>query len=240
MVVLDLSFFSILEKISMVTRQLLGGINDNELLSRYDFTALSLYCCINFEKICTLSGHTFHHIWRLFPENPEDFGEDGEFLSAYEALREASRSHFIIFVVFMYVFVTYYEILLWSSYIYDFVCPSKHRVMQMRSQAQKQDNDREVQSLRLQMDHLQNENNQLQKLFQEENNIKDSIRQEVARLTAENMVGGWRCRLKSKKHHLSAFMGSSQQNVIAVGNVMGLRCSCVGSIFQLSFRGEHL
>ncbi|XP_072574051.1 unconventional myosin-Vc isoform X1 [Paramormyrops kingsleyae] len=110
------------EKISMVTRQLLGGINDNELLAR------------------------------IIPENPEDFGEDGEFLFAYEALREASR------------------------------------VMEMRSQAQKQDNDREVQSLRLQMDHLQNENNQLQKLFQEENNIKDSIRQEVARLAAENMV----------------------------------------------------
>ncbi|XP_036399627.1 unconventional myosin-Vc isoform X2 [Megalops cyprinoides] len=62
------------------------------------------------------------------------------------------------------------------------------RMVASRSQTQKESHTSEVESLTFKVEHLQNENSQLQKLFQEENNVKDTIRQEVARLTSENMV----------------------------------------------------
>lgn len=40
----------------------------------------------------------------------------------------------------------------------------------------------------MKVDHLQNENTELQKLFQEKSNINEDIRQEVSRLSSENSV----------------------------------------------------
>lgn len=40
----------------------------------------------------------------------------------------------------------------------------------------------------MKVDHLQNENTELQKLFQEKSNINEDIRQEVSRLSTENSV----------------------------------------------------
>uniref|UniRef100_A0A3B3QET6 Myosin VC n=1 Tax=Paramormyrops kingsleyae TaxID=1676925 RepID=A0A3B3QET6_9TELE len=141
----NVSFQQQIEEESQVNRDL-----QEQVLQLTKHVKVSLVLPLFFSR-CLQNNISFY-LGIIIHFTNSNFGEDGEFLFAYEALREASR------------------------------------VMEMRSQAQKQDNDREVQSLRLQMDHLQNENNQLQKLFQEENNIKDSIRQEVARLAAENMV----------------------------------------------------
>uniref|UniRef100_A0A8C9VWR7 Myosin VC n=1 Tax=Scleropages formosus TaxID=113540 RepID=A0A8C9VWR7_SCLFO len=69
-----------------------------------------------------------------------------------------------------------------------FVCPSNHRAIETHYQTQRENFEREVQSLKFQIEHIQNENSQLQKLFQEENDVNDAIRQEVARLTTENMM----------------------------------------------------
>ena len=54
---------------------------------------------------------------------------------------------------------------------------------------QREGYDSQLESLQFKVEHVQNENNQLQKLFNEKSNITDSIRQEVARLNTENMVG---------------------------------------------------
>ncbi|XP_028813648.1 unconventional myosin-Vc isoform X2 [Denticeps clupeoides] len=62
------------------------------------------------------------------------------------------------------------------------------RVMEAHLREQKDHYNSQLEAKTFKMDHLQNENEQLQKLFQEKSNITDGIRIEVARLTAENMV----------------------------------------------------
>uniref|UniRef100_A0A8C7GGR0 Myosin VC n=1 Tax=Oncorhynchus kisutch TaxID=8019 RepID=A0A8C7GGR0_ONCKI len=52
----------------------------------------------------------------------------------------------------------------------------------------KEVSDSQVEGLTFKVEHLQNENNQLQKLFQEKMSVNDSIGQEVTRLNQENMV----------------------------------------------------
>ncbi|MBN3296301.1 MYO5C protein, partial [Amia calva] len=109
-------------KMSEITRQLLTGIQEEELLSR------------------------------MSTEDLEQINEDGEILFAYEGLRKATR------------------------------------VLENHSRVQKESFESEIETLKYQNEHLQNENNELQKLFQEENNVNDSIRQEVSRLATENMI----------------------------------------------------
>uniref|UniRef100_A0A8C9TB79 Myosin VC n=1 Tax=Scleropages formosus TaxID=113540 RepID=A0A8C9TB79_SCLFO len=75
-----------------------------------------------------------------------------------------------------------------TAEVSGFVCPSNHRAIETHYQTQRENFEREVQSLKFQIEHIQNENSQLQKLFQEENDVNDAIRQEVARLTTENMM----------------------------------------------------
>uniref|UniRef100_A0A8C9WKE3 Myosin VC n=1 Tax=Scleropages formosus TaxID=113540 RepID=A0A8C9WKE3_SCLFO len=120
---LTITFFFLLEKITEVTKQLLGDINDTEIL--------------------------------LASDDIQQISEDGDLLFAYEGLKKATRSVLAI--------ETHY-------------------------QTQRENFEREVQSLKFQIEHIQNENSQLQKLFQEENDVNDAIRQEVARLTTENML----------------------------------------------------
>uniref|UniRef100_A0A8C5FB08 Myosin VC n=1 Tax=Gadus morhua TaxID=8049 RepID=A0A8C5FB08_GADMO len=48
--------------------------------------------------------------------------------------------------------------------------------------------ENQVHGLTLKLEHLQKENNQLQKLFHEKSNVNEDIRQEVARLSGENSV----------------------------------------------------
>ncbi|XP_071752785.2 unconventional myosin-Vc [Centroberyx gerrardi] len=60
------------------------------------------------------------------------------------------------------------------------------RVLENHQREQKESYESQVEGLKLKVDHLQNENNQLKNLFQEKSNMNDSIRQEVSRLTSEN------------------------------------------------------
>lgn len=53
---------------------------------------------------------------------------------------------------------------------------------------QKDTYESQVEALVFKNEHLNKENEQLQALFQEKNDVNQSIGQEVARLTAENMV----------------------------------------------------
>ncbi|KFP76898.1 Unconventional myosin-Vc, partial [Apaloderma vittatum] len=62
------------------------------------------------------------------------------------------------------------------------------RVLESHFQSQKEIYENEIEGLNLKVEHLSQEINHLQKLFREENDIKDGIRLEVSRLTSENLV----------------------------------------------------
>ncbi|KAJ8247858.1 hypothetical protein GJAV_G00251340 [Gymnothorax javanicus] len=62
------------------------------------------------------------------------------------------------------------------------------RTVESHSQAERDHYRSEMESLKFKAQHLEGENNQLQKLFQEENSMKDAINMEVMRLTSENLV----------------------------------------------------
>ncbi|MBN3292049.1 MYO5C protein, partial [Polypterus senegalus] len=61
-------------------------------------------------------------------------------------------------------------------------------VMEKHFQAQKEGYQKETETLNFKIQHLQGEVCHLQNLFKEENTVKDSIRQELNRLSSENMV----------------------------------------------------
>lgn len=60
--------------------------------------------------------------------------------------------------------------------------------MESHLQSQKDCYEKEIEALNFKVVHLSQEINHLQKLFREENDINESIRHEVTRLTSENMV----------------------------------------------------
>uniref|UniRef100_A0A7M4FZU1 Myosin VC n=1 Tax=Crocodylus porosus TaxID=8502 RepID=A0A7M4FZU1_CROPO len=62
------------------------------------------------------------------------------------------------------------------------------RVLESHFQSQKDIYEKEIEALNFKVEHLSQEINHLQKLFRKENDINDSIRLEVSRLTSENMV----------------------------------------------------
>ncbi|KAM8751307.1 unconventional myosin-Vc [Acanthopagrus schlegelii] len=62
------------------------------------------------------------------------------------------------------------------------------RILQNHQREQKESYETQVEGFKLKVDHLQNENTELQKLFQEKSNINEDIRQEVSRLSSENSV----------------------------------------------------
>ncbi|XP_031420587.1 unconventional myosin-Vc [Clupea harengus] len=62
------------------------------------------------------------------------------------------------------------------------------RVMETQLREQKEGFESRVETVSFKMEHLQRENEQLQNLFQEKKDVNENIRQEVARLAAENMV----------------------------------------------------
>ncbi|KAB1278071.1 Unconventional myosin-Vc [Camelus dromedarius] len=62
------------------------------------------------------------------------------------------------------------------------------RVLESHFQSQKDCYEKEIEALNFKVAHLSQEINHLQKLFREENDINESIRHEVTRLTSENMV----------------------------------------------------
>uniref|UniRef100_A0A6Q2Z5V9 Uncharacterized protein n=1 Tax=Esox lucius TaxID=8010 RepID=A0A6Q2Z5V9_ESOLU len=61
-------------------------------------------------------------------------------------------------------------------------------VLETHQREQKEGHDSQVKGLTFKMEHLQNENNQLLKLFREKTSVNDSISQEVARLNQDNKV----------------------------------------------------
>uniref|UniRef100_A0A7M4F7I9 Myosin VC n=1 Tax=Crocodylus porosus TaxID=8502 RepID=A0A7M4F7I9_CROPO len=63
-----------------------------------------------------------------------------------------------------------------------------NRVLESHFQSQKDIYEKEIEALNFKVEHLSQEINHLQKLFRKENDINDSIRLEVSRLTSENMV----------------------------------------------------
>ncbi|XP_046890454.1 unconventional myosin-Vc [Hypomesus transpacificus] len=109
-------------KVSVITRQLLGGIVEEELLLR------------------------------MTQDGPDPSYEVEDLLTAFDGLQKATR------------------------------------VLDTHHKQQREGYDSQLESLQFKVEHVQNENNQLQKLFNEKSNITDSIRQEVARLNTENMV----------------------------------------------------
>ncbi|XP_031657388.1 unconventional myosin-Vc isoform X3 [Oncorhynchus kisutch] len=109
-------------KMSVITRQLLGGMMEEEVISR------------------------------LASDGPEQIYEAGDLLTAFDGLQKATR------------------------------------VLERKQKEQKEVSDSQVEGLTFKVEHLQNENNQLQKLFQEKMSVNDSIGQEVTRLNQENMV----------------------------------------------------
>uniref|UniRef100_A0A7M4FZS3 Myosin VC n=1 Tax=Crocodylus porosus TaxID=8502 RepID=A0A7M4FZS3_CROPO len=64
-----------------------------------------------------------------------------------------------------------------------------NRVLESHFQSQKDIYEKEIEALNFKVEHLSQEINHLQKLFRKENDINDSIRLEVSRLTSENMMG---------------------------------------------------
>ncbi|XP_030281366.1 unconventional myosin-Vc [Sparus aurata] len=62
------------------------------------------------------------------------------------------------------------------------------RILQNHQREQTESYETQVEGFKLKVDHLQNENTELQKLFQEKSNINEDIRQEVSRLSTENSV----------------------------------------------------
>ncbi|XP_062819541.1 unconventional myosin-Vc isoform X2 [Anolis carolinensis] len=62
------------------------------------------------------------------------------------------------------------------------------RVLESHFQSQRENYEREIEGLNSKVEHLSQEITHLQKLFREENDINDSIRLQVARLTSENMM----------------------------------------------------
>ncbi|KAM4618312.1 unconventional myosin-Vc [Polymixia lowei] len=109
-------------KVSEITRQLLGGVAEEEVLSG------------------------------LTPNDPDKIYDVGDVLTVCDGLQKATR------------------------------------VLEHHQRAERESYQSQVEGLTLKLDHFQNENNQLQKLFQEKSNVTDSIRQEVSRLTSENSV----------------------------------------------------
>nr|XP_046198991.1 unconventional myosin-Vc-like isoform X1 [Oncorhynchus gorbuscha] len=111
-------------KMSVITRQLLGGMMEEEVISL--------------------------HV--LASDGPEQIYEAGDLVTAFDGLQKASR------------------------------------VLERKQKEQKEVSDSQIEGLMFKVEHLQNENNQLQKLFQEKMSVNDSIGQEVTRLNQENMV----------------------------------------------------
>ncbi|XP_029613251.1 unconventional myosin-Vc isoform X1 [Salmo trutta] len=109
-------------KMSVITRQLLGGVMEEEVLSR------------------------------LTSDGSDQIYEAGDLLTAFDGLQKATR------------------------------------VLERKQKEQKDVSDGQIEGLTFKVEHLQNENNQLQKLFQEKMSVNDSIGQEVTRLNQENMV----------------------------------------------------
>ncbi|CAL8261413.1 unnamed protein product [Merluccius merluccius] len=109
-------------KMSAITRQLLGGVMEEDVLLR---------SCSN---------------------DQEEIGDIGDLLTAFDGLQNATR------------------------------------VLENQRREQKENYENQVHGLTLKTAHLQNENNQLQKLFHEKSNINEDIRQEVARLSGENSI----------------------------------------------------
>ncbi|XP_006831700.1 PREDICTED: unconventional myosin-Vc [Chrysochloris asiatica] len=62
------------------------------------------------------------------------------------------------------------------------------RVLESHFQSQKDCYEKEIEALNFKVVHLSQEINHLQKVFREENDINESIRHEVTRLTSENMM----------------------------------------------------
>ncbi|XP_042267491.1 unconventional myosin-Vc [Thunnus maccoyii] len=62
------------------------------------------------------------------------------------------------------------------------------RILENHQREQKESYETQVEGLKLKLDHLQNENNKLQNLFQEKSNVNEKILQEVSRLRSENSV----------------------------------------------------
>ena len=61
-------------------------------------------------------------------------------------------------------------------------------VLENQRREQNENWENQVHGLTLKLEHLQKENNQLQKLFHEKSNVNEAIHQEVTRLSGENSV----------------------------------------------------
>ncbi|XP_035272460.1 unconventional myosin-Vc [Anguilla anguilla] len=91
------------------------------------------------------------------------------------------------------------------------------RMVESHSQAERERYVSEMESLKYKAEHLESENSQLQKLFQEENSTNDNIRMEVTRLTSENLVIP---QLKQQVSELQMQKGELETRLNAQGTKM--------------------
>lgn len=91
------------------------------------------------------------------------------------------------------------------------------RVLESHFQSQKDCYEKEIEALNFKVVHLSQEINHLQKLFREENDINESIRHEVTRLTSENlMIPDFKqqiSELEKQKQDLEIRLNKQNENV---------------------------
>lgn len=95
-----------------------------------------------------------------------------------------------------------------------------NRVLENHFQSQKENYEREIDGLNSKVEHLSQEISHLQKLFREENDINDSIRLQVARLTSENMVRGTRHYRTEKHLGLASELSRGVQHILFPSNAL--------------------
>ncbi len=103
-------------------------------------------------------------------------------LKAFDGLQKAARSVFAADNLRNISVVQFFTCMKNFGFSFD------GRILDGHQREQKESYETQLEGLKLRVDHLQNENNKLQKLFQEKSNVNENIREEVSRLSSENSV----------------------------------------------------
>uniref|UniRef100_A0AAY4EQL2 Myosin VC n=1 Tax=Denticeps clupeoides TaxID=299321 RepID=A0AAY4EQL2_9TELE len=140
-----------------------GGLNAED-----SFDGVTM-CCAVFHNYNHFTFSPLCHFYRL-AESPENNDTDGSLLSAFDGLQKATRSDSLSCST---------PLGLSSVTIKWYLLPCSFRVMEAHLREQKDHYNSQLEAKTFKMDHLQNENEQLQKLFQEKSNITDGIQMPI-------------------------------------------------------------
>uniref|UniRef100_A0A671VFM8 Myosin VC n=1 Tax=Sparus aurata TaxID=8175 RepID=A0A671VFM8_SPAAU len=118
------------------------------------------------------------------------------------------------------------------------------RILQNHQREQTESYETQVEGFKLKVDHLQNENTELQKLFQEKSNINEDIRQEVSRLSTENSVIPELklqvSELQRQKQELEANVEEKSRELEKAEELEELKGELQGQIEELEEESDHL